>query len=135
MLRTWFCVLVSTACFGLGLMGCAKPKGPIPVNEVLSQYQGPVRSSDTQAGQQAFNQACSSCHGPKGDAPDLQNLNLTPGQVRMQVREGRGDMPAIPPAKLSDAALENVLAYIATNGTIQSSPAATAPTSGGEATE
>lgn len=134
MRRSWFCVFVSTACFGLGLMGCA-PKGPIPVNEVLPQYQGPVRSSDAQAGAHVYKQACNSCHGPTGDAPDLPNLNLTPGQVRMQIREGRGDMPAIPAAKLSDAAVESVLAYLGTIGTIQTSPAATAPTSGGQATE
>jgi mono/diheme cytochrome c family protein len=68
-----------------------------------------------QPGQAAFARACSSCHGvdAKGqNGPALLPFEKEYPEVRGIVRDGRGEMPSIPPADLSDEELTQIVAYL-----------------------
>jgi cytochrome c551 len=93
--------------------GCGGGGGQVrDPNEVAAQYQGDLQSSDVAQGETVFNNICMSCHG--GGAPALDGLGWSPGQMRQQVREGGGRMPAINESRLSAADLEAMLAYLTT---------------------
>lgn len=67
-------------------------------------------------GRTAFNRACGRCH-PNGEedvGPRLIGRNMAASEVRTIVRSGRDTMRAISPARLSDAELEDVFAYLRT---------------------
>ncbi|MCX2726566.1 c-type cytochrome [Thermomicrobium sp. 4228-Ro] len=62
-----------------------------------------------------FSLGCVSCHGPRGNAPGFLQLRATDRRAVRAIREGTDEgMPAYPPALLSDADLEAILAYIRT---------------------
>jgi mono/diheme cytochrome c family protein len=68
-----------------------------------------------QPGQAAFARACSSCHGAdaKGqNGPALLPFEKEYSEVRGIVRDGRGEMPSISPADVSDAELTQIIAYL-----------------------
>lgn len=125
--------------FGWGLLaglvalgGCAGT--PPEEGDVLAKYEGPIQSSDVEAGEQVFTRVCVSCHdGEGGSTPALEGLKSDPAQVRMQVREGEGEMPAIGLSKLPNDQLESLLAYLVTIDAVQETEAAEGPTAGGEA--
>ncbi|MDW8363707.1 MAG: cytochrome c [Myxococcales bacterium] len=67
-------------------------------------------------GRRAFQRRCDSCH-PGGDedvGPRIIGKNWTAERMRAQVRRGSGRMRPIPPSRLSDADLEDLLAYLTT---------------------
>lgn len=90
-------------------------------------YAGPIASTDATHGETRFRAACISCHegGPPASA-----VGWSPEQMRRQIREGRGEMPPITSAHLSDADLEALLAYLVTTGTVADSGAAPAESGG-----
>jgi len=71
------------------------------------------------AGSTVFRSQCQACHPNGGRAagvgPNLSNSANAgdAGYIRNNVRNGKGAMPAFPPDQLSDAELENLVAYIA----------------------
>jgi quinoprotein glucose dehydrogenase len=68
-----------------------------------------------QPGQAAFARACSSCHGAdmKGqNGPALLPFEKEYLEVRGIVRDGRGEMPSISPADVSDEELTQIIAYL-----------------------
>jgi mono/diheme cytochrome c family protein len=68
-----------------------------------------------QPGQIAFVRACSSCHGvdAKGqNGPALLPFEKEYAEVRGIVRDGRGEMPSISPADVSDDELTQIVAYL-----------------------
>lgn len=75
-------------------------------------YAGPIRSSDLELGEEQYESYCNVCHDD--GAPKLDGLEWPVAKVRMQVREGTGEMSPIPASKLSDEDLEAVLAYMVT---------------------
>jgi mono/diheme cytochrome c family protein len=79
-----------------------------------ASYEGPIASTDAEAGKDKFEIFCSDCHGDGGDAPDLTAEAHTPAQLRQQIREGSGKMRPIPEKRLSAEDMESVLAYLAT---------------------
>ena len=96
---------------------------------VSAQYEGPVRSTDTEHGGQVFNTICMACHS----GHPLNDLGWTAGRVRQQVREGSGRMTALSAERLSDDDLEAVIAYMTTIGAVSDAlPGAGAETSGAE---
>ncbi|MEW6232151.1 MAG: c-type cytochrome [Chloroflexota bacterium] len=76
---------------------------------------GMALAHDKTEGQKAFDSKCASCHGPAGSGGVGPALN-TPGyeadEIRTAIRQGRGGMPAFPVTAISDAELDEVVAYI-----------------------
>jgi mono/diheme cytochrome c family protein len=82
----------------------------------------PTRLKPTAAGDVAKGKAlyaskgCAICHGPKGQgtaaAPPL-NEGHSPEEVKAQVRNPKGKMPAFSPSQISDAELEDLAAFVA----------------------
>lgn len=73
------------------------------------------------AGADLFDHKCSTCHGEGGTgdgAPDLRNVHFTPERMRTQIRNGSGRMRPIPVARLADADMEQVLAWLTTIGAV-----------------
>ncbi len=61
-----------------------------------------------------FNRVCRRCHGP-GEDPGPETLTKNhhdEAGMRKVIREGTKHMKAIPPTKLSDAQLDEVIAYL-----------------------
>jgi len=64
----------------------------------------------------AYAASCAMCHGDRGEglvAPAIRPLPVTLAEARAIVRAGRGEMPAIPSAQLSDPVLSLILADLA----------------------
>lgn len=121
-------------CFGwaiaamLAATGCG---GSASGGSIDPQFEGPVRSTNVEGGQVAFDRFCGSCHpgGGAGMGPNLKDMNAAPGKVRHVVRNGDGRMPPIPASELSDSDLEDVLAYmVSLRGIASDAPAVEAPT-------
>jgi mono/diheme cytochrome c family protein len=73
------------------------------------------QAGEDQRGQAAFARACSSCHGAdaKGqNGPALLPFEREFLEVRGIVRDGRGEMPSISPADVSDEELAQIVAYL-----------------------
>lgn len=69
-------------------------------------------------GAQIFNKYCDTCH-PGGNAepdygPKIRDLNWSVPRVTAQIRNGKGKMKPIPPKKISDTDLPDLLAYLVT---------------------
>lgn len=77
---------------------------------------GPMRLEDTQlaSGRQVFVTHCQQCHpgGEGGLGPALNNKPLPDFLIRLQVRQGLGVMPAFDEKEISDAEMEDLLAYL-----------------------
>ncbi len=84
--------------------------------DTSSQYAGPIGSTDAAQGEARYNAVCASCHN--NGAPAIANIGWTTDHLRRQIREGSANMPAIHPARLSDADMEAVLAYLQTIGAV-----------------
>ena len=65
-------------------------------------------------GERQFNRACGRCHphGGEDDGPSILNKNVSEERMTKQIREGSKRMKAIPPTKLSDADLTQVMVYL-----------------------
>jgi mono/diheme cytochrome c family protein len=58
---------------------------------------------------------CGGCHGESDGAPVVslpRPFTYGDDQVRTQVREGRGEMPAFSPGEISDAEIAAVAAFL-----------------------
>jgi mono/diheme cytochrome c family protein len=73
------------------------------------------------AGEARYDAVCGTCHpgGDEDSGPRLIDLRWTADRMRAQIRNGSGRMRPIPPARLSDADLENVLAWMTTIRAVQ----------------
>jgi len=90
--------------------------------ETSAQYAGPIGSTDVAQGEARYNAVCASCHN--NGAPAIANIGWTTDHLRQQIREGSANMPAIHAARLSDADMEAVLAYLQTIGAVAGDGAA-----------
>ncbi len=66
---------------------------------------------------QIFDRACGRCHGPEGndpeeDTPRIKGKRLAEKRMRTIIRNGRDEMKAIPPSKLSDPDLDTLMTYL-----------------------
>ena len=84
--------------------------------DTSAQYAGPIGSTDVAQGEARYNAVCASCHN--NGAPPVANIGWTTSHLRQQIREGSANMPAIHAARLSDADMEAVLAYLNTIGAV-----------------
>jgi len=77
---------------------------------------GPLDVSETRLalGQRVFDANCHQCHpgGDGGLGPALNNKPLPAGLIWYQVRHGLGAMPAFSEARVSDAELDALIAYL-----------------------
>lgn len=105
------------ACGGGGAAteGSGSEQGHTAGGEAPAQYQGEIASTDVATGEEKFQMACAPCHSG-GSAPTVEGLGWTAAEIRQQVREGEGRMPAISASRLPDQDLEAILAYMATIG-------------------
>jgi mono/diheme cytochrome c family protein len=65
-------------------------------------------------GRASFHRVCGNCH-PGGDADvgsRLLGAGFTEAHVRQQIRDGGGDMSAVPETCISDSDLDDVLVYL-----------------------
>ena len=71
-------------------------------------------AGDVAAGKTVFDANCNACHpgGEKGVGPSLKETKLTDDQIKTQVRQGKGAMPAFAADKISDKQLTDLIAYI-----------------------
>lgn len=85
------------------------------------QSQPAMDAAAVARGRAAFDRICGQCHphGNQDIGPRLIGLGWPEARVRTQVRHGRRAMKAIPPSKLSDAELNDVIAYLRTIHTVQ----------------
>ena len=89
-----------------------------PWEDSAVRVEGETRE---ERGLSAYAQVCQACHGearPEGirslDRASIISIKqLGAGRVTSAVRQGRGQMPAVPETRLSAQALEAVLAYLA----------------------
>lgn len=91
------------ALMGFSLAGCA-PSAPAPGGA----------AGDVAAGKAVFEANCNVCHpgGEKGVGPALKGTAKTPDQIRTQVRQGKGAMPAFGTEKINDKQLTDLIAYV-----------------------
>ncbi|UJR79411.1 c-type cytochrome [Sandaracinus amylolyticus] len=80
------------------------------------EYAGGITSTDVALGQEKYQSRCAGCH--EGEAPRLENIHWTPERMRQQIREGSGQMAAIPEHRLSADEMEAVIAYLNTIGAV-----------------
>jgi mono/diheme cytochrome c family protein len=99
--------------------GCSKESSGTTAYS-LADFDFPIGSTDVAAGTEVFAEFCEGCHpgGEEGDGPKIAGEGESPSQVRWKVRSGGDDMPAFGPDKISDASLENLLAYTLTIGAV-----------------
>jgi mono/diheme cytochrome c family protein len=108
--------LTVVACGGGGGSTTTTDTDTTTGGDTSAQYAGPIGSTDVAQGEARYNAVCASCHN--NGAPPVANLGWTTAHLRQQIREGSANMPAIHEARLSDADLEAVLAYLNTIGTV-----------------
>jgi mono/diheme cytochrome c family protein len=115
---SWLVLSAVIATVGCGGSGAAET----PAGEQSSGgegattgYEGAITSTDAAAGKETFDTFCGDCHpdGQEDTGPSLIADPHTAAQIRKQVREGSGKMRPFSSARLSDADLENVLAWLA----------------------
>jgi mono/diheme cytochrome c family protein len=99
--------------------GCSKESSGTTAYS-LADFDFPIGSTDVAAGTEVFAEFCEGCHpgGEEGDGPKIAGEGESPSQIRWKVRSGGDDMPAFGPDKISDASLENLLAYTLTIGAV-----------------
>jgi hypothetical protein len=64
---------------------------------------------------ETFRNNCSVCHGDNGEGgagPQLKPLPIPAKEVRIVVREGRGQMPSFAPSQIADSTLEALLVFL-----------------------
>ncbi|MGB8221987.1 MAG: cytochrome c [Polyangiales bacterium] len=98
--------------------GCSSGAGTTAYS--LEDFEFPLESTNVANGTEVYAEFCEGCHpgGEEGDGPKISDAALSPAKVRWQVRVGGKDMPAFGADKISDANLEDLLAYTATLGTV-----------------
>lgn len=113
--RSWIlglAALMTAACGG----SAESPEGEETSGGDLSQYEGPVASTDVERGREQFESFCGDCHPDGGEdvGPSLIAEPHSPARTRQQVRQGSGKMRPMSAARLSDEDLEAILAYMGT---------------------
>lgn len=73
-----------------------------------------LASAAERSGQKVFMQHCNSCHvgGAGALAPAINDKPLPTFLMRFQVRRGLGAMPAFSETDISDAELDDLMAYL-----------------------
>ena len=112
----------SKAPWTLALVGALA--GALAVSNVRAQDAGAPRPAAVGArrGQQVWSAVCANCHMPRTVAgrvrnpigPRLENRREPEAEMRNTIRNGHGTMRGIPAARLADAELPGLIAYLRT---------------------
>jgi mono/diheme cytochrome c family protein len=91
----------------IGCGGSARRGEPIAGPLVLT-------SEAARRGERVFMEHCHSCHpgGEGGVGPALNNKPAPRFLIGLQVRQGLGAMPAFPPDRIDDRALDDLVDYV-----------------------
>lgn len=78
----------------------------------LPTTAAPAAGGNAAAGQAVFTANCNACHpnGQKGVGPDIRGASVN--EVKRQVRNGGGSMPAFTASQISDTQLSDLAAYV-----------------------
>lgn len=125
-------LLLGLLALGMGavLASCSKGGPPTTPEQAaadraksLEDYDFPIGSTDIDQGSVVFEEFCEGCHpgGEEGDGPKIVGLATSASQMRFKVRNGGDDMPAFDSSKISDDALEALVAYTVTLGSVDPS--------------
>ncbi len=104
--------LFAVACGGDANVETAESEHTGGGEAAAAEYEGPI-TGDPAAGEAVFANNCAGCH--PGVGPDLQAHHASAAETRMIIRHGEDRMPAFGADRISDADLENVLAYLQGN--------------------
>ena len=93
----------------LGTVACAPAYRGTPTLEPLG-----IDDPQVALGQEVFFASCHQCHpgGGKGIGLGITNKPLPDWVIRLQVRNGIGQMPAFSEEEISDAELDALVAYL-----------------------
>jgi mono/diheme cytochrome c family protein len=85
-----------------------------------SSYEGPITSTEIDAGKAIFETHCEDCHpgGEEDVGPSLIADPHSPARLRQQIREGSGKMRPFSSKRISDGDLESLLAYLQSIGAV-----------------
>lgn len=95
---------------GLVLAACGSPRRGEPLRGAV-----PVDEEPVERGRTVFMSNCYQCHpgGEAGVGPSLNDKRYPDFITRLRVRHPLGAMPAFPKRQLSNAQLQDLLAYLA----------------------
>ena len=90
--------------------GCGSSHRDAPYTRTLE----PAGDEALARGQVAFMQNCHQCHpnGAGGVAPAINDKPLPEGLIKLQIRQGLGNMPAFNEQHLSDADVNAIVRYL-----------------------
>lgn len=100
-----------------GVASCGSPTEPMTPTTTTPPATDAGTAQDPAAiarGEALFQTHCAVCHpgGNAGVGPSLKTSTATPNQMRSQVRNGVGLMPPFPSSVISDAQLNDLIAYV-----------------------
>lgn len=106
--------------FSMALVGCgggsSSASSAASSGGELTEYEGPITSTESARGKELFTTHCDDCH-PGGESdvgPSLIASPHTPAQIRKQIREGSGRMKPFSEKRLTKEDVEAILAFLAT---------------------
>lgn len=72
-------------------------------------------------GRSRFNSVCGTCHpgGNEDIGPRIRGVGFSVSRMRRQIRSGSGRMRPIGPGRVSEADLDNLMAYLSTMGSVR----------------
>lgn len=126
MTRRAFSRLIGLSCL-MGLASCAAEQDQEAAGQPASASVYLSPPADAPAGRQLFFEKCEMCHGESGMGTGLLARRIEPAEllkrkdlaadyVVIAVRQGVGNMPAMPRGELSDAELDTIAQYLAGQG-------------------
>ena len=82
--------------------GAQAPATPTPAGNLVA------------TGRQVYNRACNRCHpgGQEDVGPRLAGINWAEARMVTQIRQGHGTMRPIPPARLPEAEMPALMAFL-----------------------
>jgi mono/diheme cytochrome c family protein len=100
---------LSVGALALILVSCGSARHSEPITGPLV-----LPTESARRGERVFMTECHACHagGEAGVGPSLNEKPAPRFLMRLQVRQGLGAMPAFPPSRIDDRALEDLLDYV-----------------------
>ena len=72
-------------------------------------------------GRQTFDRFCDTCHpgGEEDIGPTIRRIHFPVARMQRQIRQGSGRMRPIPPGRLPDDRIDDLMAYLSTIGAVR----------------
>jgi hypothetical protein len=77
--------------------------------------------AQVRVGRRWFNRRCDTCHpgGEEDIGPNIRGIRWPVARMRRQIRQGSGRMRPIPPARLPNMRMDEVMVYLSTIGAVR----------------